>query len=113
MQAVSGTQPKINVIFWGNHPFFINLGPDLERAGCKTVYFPQIHEDLSTVSAIDLSVAKSGDKMDELKIGKRTSPYDPSKNPEPPTEITEPHQVLQYAKAYLEAHGYETSIGKR
>ena len=111
MQAASGIQHKINAIFFGNNPFFINLGPDLERAGCEAVYFPQLPED--RIGVVDLSVAKSGDKIDALRIGKRMSTYDPNNEPEPPIEITEPHQVLQYAKAYLEAHGYATFTEKR
>ena len=99
------------MIFFGNHPFFINLGPDLERAGCKAVYFPQLRED--RIGVVDLSVAKSGDKIDELRIGEKIYQPTSSNIPEVPTKVTEPSQALQYAKAYLEALGYKTSTEKR
>ena len=110
MPTVTNASGKINVLFYGKNPYFLNVGMDLDRAGCKSLFSEILYSDSPRIYAVDLTKAENGDKLGGLIVGGKTKSPVGVEEPKCPEQIVDPNQALQYAKAYLEALGYKTSI---
>ena len=104
MPTVTAPTSKINIVFYGDNPFFLNIGQDLERAGCTASYFPTINSACPKFGAFDAANVKTGDKIPLFELTGK-NPVN-SALPKVPNKITNPSQAAQYAKWLLQANGY-------
>ena len=100
------TEPvrNINVLFFGNHPFFLNLEADLDRAGCRSLFSEIVYSDSPRFIVLDTANLESGYKSPYYGVS--ITPKERSGAALLPEQITSPEQAITYARAYLSVHGY-------
>ena len=107
MPTVPSSIETINITFFGKHPLFRKIASDLERAGCQ-INSPTNIKPEKPLYMYSPPVA-TYDQVPSFHVGPPTQ--EPKELPTLPEQVTTPDEALQYARAYLEAHGCSIDCG--